>query len=230
MSTAATLITGQPAPFKSLWADALAGDLAALSTLAPRCAVPVYAWLRASGAAPEDAEHGTAGFFAWLRAEAPPTGEDAEISRLGDFLIHRLTRYEEAGFPAGAASEFTFDAARAERRFAREPVRPADEIFAHRWSLTIIENTLEKLRQEFAAQGKTALLAKIQPFLNFSGVDDERYADLADELTLSVSALHMAVFRMRQRYREVLREFISDTVRAADEVDGELTLLLCAAS
>ena len=230
MSTAATLITEQPVPFHSLWAAALAGDPAALPALAPRCTLPVYAWLRASGIAAEEAEKATAGFFAWLLADAPPTAEDAEMSRLGDFLSQRLTRYEEAGFPAVAPAGFTFDVARAERRFAREPVRPADEIFARRWSLTILENTLDKLRQEFAADGKAALLTKIQPFLNFSGVDDERYADLATELGLSVSALHMAVFRMRQRYRAALREFIADTVRAADDVDGELTLLLCAAS
>ena len=229
MSSAAT--TAQPAPFHSLWADALAGDPDALYALAPRCAMPVYAWLRASGAASQDAEKATVGFFAWLHAEAPPTSLDVEMSRLGDFLLQRLARYEEAGFPGGVlAGALAFDVERAERRFAREPVRPPDEIFARRWSLTILENTLDKLRQEYAAEGKAALLTSIQAFLNFSGVDDERYAELAGELGLSVSALHMAVFRMRQRYRVVLREFIADTVRAADDVDGELTLLLCAAS
>ena len=231
MSTAATIITEPPAPFHSLWATALAGDRAALPKLAPRCVMPAYAWLRASGIAADAAEKATVGFFAWLLAEAPPAAEDAEMSRLGDVLSQRLTRDEEAGFPAhAAAAPFVFDVARAERRFAREPVRPADEIFARRWSLTILENTLDTLRQEYAADGKATLLPHIQPFLNFSGVDDERYADLAGELGISVSALHMAVFRLRQRYREVLREFISDTVRAAEDVDGELTLLLCAAS
>jgi hypothetical protein len=47
---------------------------------------------------------------------------------------------------------------------------------------------------------------------------------------MSVSALHVAVFRYRQRYREILRRLIGDTVREEEEIDSELTKLLVSAS
>ena len=69
----------------------------------------------------------------------------------------------------------------------------------------------------------------LQQFLSFSG-GEERYADLATQTGTSVSALHVAVYRYRQRYREILRQIIGDTVRNEEEVDSELTKLLVSAS
>lgn len=218
-------------PFHSRWADALAGDRAVLAELTADCWAPIYAWLRASGSSPEDAALRTHEFPAWLHVGAAPRPDEEDFMRFSDYLLNRLGVYAEAGFPQVVPPVvFPIDQARAERKFAADAGRPPTEAFARRWSMMILEWTLRTLRSELEAEGKGAHFVHLKPFLNFSGSGDELYAEVAPLIGLSASALRLAVFRFRQRYRELLRHWIGDTVRAASDVDGELTMLLCAAS
>ena len=57
-----------------------------------------------------------------------------------------------------------------------------------------------------------------------------RHADVAAELGLSEGALKVAVHRMRQRYRELLRAEVADTVASPEEVDDELRHLIAVVS
>ena len=218
-------------PFHSRWADALAGDRAALGELAADCWAPIYAWLRAHGGTAGETVQRVKIFPTWLQTAAPPCAEDAEFARFSDFLLVRLAAYAEAGFPPlEPVVAVAVDEARAERKFAADGERPPAEMFSRRWSMMILEWTLVTLRQELETDGKGAHFVHLKGFLNFSGNSEERYAAITPLIGLSSSALHVAVFRFRQRYRELLRHWISDTVRAAGDVDGELTMLLCAAS
>ncbi len=217
-------------PFKSRWAAATNGDLQSLKELAVSCQSPVYAWLRASGASPEEASLRTEHFLARLHTEEPPHDEEKAMPRFNDFLIQRLIAWAKAGFPtAGTGAITSIDRARAEKRFKHEPARPPDEVFSRRWSLMIVERTLEMLRGEFAARGEGAQFPHLASFLGFNGGGEEKYAEVGPKLGMSVSVLHLAVYNFRRRYREVLRTLIADTVRTEDDLDSELTLLLCAA-
>ena len=51
------------------------------------------------------------------------------------------------------------------------------------------------------------------------------YAQLATNLGLSEQALRVAIHRLRQRYREVLRREIADTVAEESEIAAELKYL-----
>jgi len=52
--------------------------------------------------------------------------------------------------------------------------------------------------------------------------DTQPYAALASKLGMSEGAVKMAVHRLRERYRECLKEEIGHTVGSPEEVDGEL--------
>ena len=54
------------------------------------------------------------------------------------------------------------------------------------------------------------------------------YAELAAKLETTAAALKMAVSRMRQRYGELLRAEIANTVSSPAEVEAELRELLAA--
>jgi RNA polymerase sigma-70 factor (ECF subfamily) len=54
------------------------------------------------------------------------------------------------------------------------------------------------------------------------------YADVAKDLGLTAAAARMATSRMRQRYREILREEIAQTVSSPDEIDDEIRQLFAA--
>jgi RNA polymerase sigma-70 factor (ECF subfamily) len=222
-------------PNRSLWEAALLGHANALAELAFRMWPPVYVWFRASGSDAADAAQRTEDFFARLQTTDGPRPDEESVTHFQDFVHARLASYAELGFPAAdiaqqAATSLVIDRAKAEKRFAQEPSgRGPDELFTRRWALTILEATLEALRQEYGAEGKEKLFSYLPQFLSFSG-GEERYAEIAPQAGVSVSALHVTVFRFRQRYRELLRRFVGDTVREEADVDSELTKLLVGAS
>ena len=188
--------------------------------------------MRAHGVDPDVAETRTKHFLTRLLTVERPDPQGEEVARLQDFLLRRLVAYADAGYPAPDAAggeEIWFDRAQAERRYAREPDRCPEDIFARRWALGALELTVETLREEFTNDGKGALVPYLQQFLSFSG-GEELYAKVAEESGTSVSGLHVAVFRFRQRYREILRRLIGDTLRKEEDVDSELTKLLVSAS
>ena len=222
-------------PNRSLWAAAVAGHRAALSQLAERCWPAVYVWLRAGGSTAEEAAQRTEDFFARLQTVDLPQPENEPASHFQDFIQHRIAAYVAAGCPPSdlatqASASLVIDRAKAEKRYAQEPIgRDAEELFARRWALTTLEVTLATLAAEYAAEGKEKLFTFLPTFLSFSG-GEEHYAKIAPQAGLSVSALHVTVFRFRQRYRETLRRFVGDTVRVEGDLDSELTKLLVGAS
>ena len=222
-------------PNRSLWEAAVTGHRTELGQLAARCWPAVYVWLRASGAEAEEAAQRTEDFFARMHTVEMPQPEAEDVAHFQDFILHRLAAYAEAGCPsadvaAQAAASLVIDRAKAEKRFGQEPSgRALDELFARRWALTTLEAVLESLRAEYTMEGKEKLFPFLPGFLSFSG-GEERYVEIAPQAGVSVSALHVTVFRFRQRYREVLRRFVGDTVRDEADVDSELTKLLVGAS
>jgi len=220
-------------PHRSLWEGAVVGHVEMLATLVSRAAPTAYAWFRSHGATPEEAQARTEHFFARMLTAELPSPDEEDVDRFQDFLMRRLEAYLEAGLPPADAGQLSsrpsFNQPQAERRYLREAKRRPDDVFGRRWALGALELTLESVREEFVNDGKGALVPHLQQFLSFSG-GEERYADLAVETGTSVSALHVAVYRYRQRYREILRQIVGDTVRNEGDVDSELTKLLVSAS
>lgn len=214
-----------------LWKRAVAGDGAALETLAERYWYPAYVWLRMAGNESSDAAFQILSFFARLQTTHAPKAGEPGAGRLREFILARLKEFAAEDFPAAEGMPtFLLDVADAERRFAQEPAKAEDDLFARRWSLTILENTLIALRTEYEQQEKVELFTALKPFLGFHKGDEAGYAEAAAAIGMSSSALHIAAYNFRIRYRELLRAMVVDTVRDSDDVDSELTVLLVGAS
>jgi hypothetical protein len=220
-------------PYRSLWEAAVVGHREALVQLIGRVAPTVYAWFRANGSMPEEALAQTENFGGRLLSSEPPDPNEEDVERFQEFLQRRLEAYVAGGLPDAdpkmAALNPSFDQPQSERRYLRESHRAPDDVFTRRWALGALELTIEILREEFTHEGKAALVPHLQQFLSFSG-GEERYEDVAKKSGSSSSALRVAVYRYRQRYREILRRLVGDTVRNEHEVDTELTKLLVSAT
>ncbi len=197
------------------------------------CAVywyPLYAFVRRSGYAPADAEDLTQEFFArllehnWIAAADPAKG------RFRSFLLMVMKRFmakewEKARcLKRGGQVRFVAPPLEtAEGRYRQEPAdtRTAEQVFERHWALALLAEVLKGLRQEYAAEGKAGLFAALEPCL--IGKDEAQpYADLAAQLRMSEGAVKMAACRLRERYRECLKEEIGHTVASRDEVEEEL--------
>lgn len=197
---------------------------------------PLYAYVRRLGHQTAYAQDLTQEFFARLLAKEWLASADREKGRFRTFLIVALKRFlanewdrvhrEKRG---GHAPHFPLDTGLAEARYLSEPALEltADRIYERRWALTLVENTMNRLREEFGQANKAAEFERLKVFLTVdkAGI---AYADVARDLGTSEGAARVAVHRLRRRFREVFREEVAQTVAGSEEVEEELRHLLSA--
>jgi RNA polymerase sigma factor (sigma-70 family) len=197
---------------------------------------PLYAYVRQRGQGPEDAQDLTQGFLArlleknWLADLDPYTGRFRYflLTALNRFLINEYDR-GQAAKRGGGKPLLSLDQAQAEGRYLREPAtdETPETIFDRRWALAVLDQALAHLRAETSSMGKSQQFELLNPFLSREAEAGE-YSGVAEQLGLSVGAVGVAVHRLRQRYREVVREEIAHTIADPAQVDEEMRHL-CAA-
>jgi RNA polymerase sigma-70 factor (ECF subfamily) len=97
----------------------------------------------------------------------------------------------------------------------------ADKIYERRWALTLLEEVLKHLREEFEADGKGKIFEQLKEVLT-GGSDSVSYAEIGAKLDMTEGAVKVAVHRLRHRYRALLRAEIANTVASPSEIDDEL--------
>lgn len=205
--------------------------------LAELCRVywyPLYAYARRQGANEHDAQDLTQSFFESiirrndLNKGSPDKGRFRAwpLNCMKHFLLNewkkakRIRRGGEYHFVSLNADE-------AEDRYRKEPAdnMSADRIYERRWALTVIENALDRLESEYAANGRESLYALIKGALT-GGEEKTKYATTGEQAGLSEGGVKTAVHRMRKRYRELIRATVLETVSSASEADEELRHLM----
>lgn len=99
------------------------------------------------------------------------------------------------------------------------------EVFEHRWAMTVIARALERLEEESARAGTGRQFEHLKPYLTSTEVQVP-YKEAARRLKMSEGAIKVAVHRLRRRYGESLRAELSETVADPSEVDDELRHML----
>lgn len=221
-----------------VWSAADSGSPAtqrALETLCRAYWYPLYAFMRRQGANAEDAQDSTQSFFAWLIERKQLRVADAERGKFRSFLLNRLKSFladerkkAHAQKRGGGQEVFSLDADSAEERYALEPATDLtpEKIFERRWALMLMERTVRRLREEYAAAGGLELFERLRHFHSGEENGDESYADIAAESGLTISAVKSAIYRLRQRHRTLLREEVFQTVSSPGEVDDEIRHLI----
>ncbi len=82
---------------------------------------------------------------------------------------------------------------------------------------------MEQLQREMERKGQGRQFQCLKEFIGGTGVST--YAAPATELEITESAARMTASRLRTRYRELLREEISQTISAAEDMDDEIRQL-----
>ena len=103
--------------------------------------------------------------------------------------------------------------------------RTPERLYERRWALTLLDTVLDRLRAEMARAGKAEVFDVLRVFLSDTG-HVASYPEAAKRIDLTEPAARKAVQRLRERYRELLREEVACTVSTPQEVDGELRYLL----
>jgi RNA polymerase sigma-70 factor (ECF subfamily) len=83
---------------------------------------------------------------------------------------------------------------------------------------------MNRLAAELARDGKAELFATLKPCL-LGERDAQPYAALAAKIGMTEGSVKVAVHRLRQRYRQLLRDEIANTVATTGEIEDELRYL-----
>jgi RNA polymerase sigma-70 factor (ECF subfamily) len=193
---------------------------------------PLYAFARREGHGVEDAQDLTQGFFARLLEKQDWARVDRERGKFRSFLLAAMKHYlanewdrARAQKRGGGQTVLSLDAASAEQRYGLEPVDTisADQLYDRRWALTMLDQSLARVRMECAADGNARLFDEIKGSLAGGAAPQ---AEIAARLGMSEGALSVAIHRLRKRCREALRALIAETVNTDADVDDEMQQLL----
>jgi RNA polymerase sigma factor (sigma-70 family) len=210
---------------------------AALEQLCRAYWYPLYVYIRRRGHPIEEAKDLTQEFFARLIEKQWLAEADRTKGRFRTFLLTALNHFlanewrrSQAAKRGGGKSVISLDDT-AEARYAQEPASrlTPERIYDRRWALSLFDRALGRLREEYVNAGKSGSFDLLKKYLSIEAADGE-YAQLATELEMSPGAVTAAVYRLRQHYRELVREEVAHTVESPDEVDAEMRWLLAALS
>jgi RNA polymerase sigma factor (sigma-70 family) len=202
----------------------------ALTNLCKTYWYPLYAYARRTGSSPHDAQDLTQEFFARLLEANWVARADPERGRFRSFLLSSMKHFmanewnrARAQKRGGGQSVFSLNDDSAEQRYGLEPAEQAtpESLFERGWALTLLDGVLARLEAEYRREGKQAWLETLRPALT-ADRDALNYAGMAAELGMTETAVRVAVHRLRQRYRQLLRAEVASTVASPGEVEAEM--------
>ncbi len=210
----------------------------ALSCLCESYWYPLYAYIRRRGHGADEAGDLTQDFFARLLESDFFGAADPTKGRFRAFLLASCKNFlanehDRAGAQkrGGGRSLVSINIGNAEGRYSQEPShdRTPEKLFERRWAVTLLDHALARLRKEFTDKGKGAQFDQLRVYL-VGERGGQPHSKTAEELGMTAGAIKVAVHRMRQRYRELLREEIAHTVGGPDQIDEEIRQLFAALS
>jgi DNA-directed RNA polymerase specialized sigma24 family protein len=195
-------------------------------------------------AAGKDRSPESDGALAWLcehywyplYAFARHKGHNPQRGRFRAFLLACFNHYMASEWAkkqtqkrGGGQFAIPLEEAAAEERFQRDFTDPGspERDFDRAWALTLLSRVFTRLKEECEAEGKGGRFQVVQPFLQTER-EGRSYEEAAAQIGMTATALRVMVFRMRQRFREMVVHEIQQTVANAEEVAAELRHLFTA--
>jgi RNA polymerase sigma factor (sigma-70 family) len=195
---------------------------------------PIYGYVRRHGVGTEDAEDLTQGFFALLLERKDLNSVRKEKGRLRSYLLisvkHFLadeSRHAMALKRGKGQRLIPFDDIQEGERIEAERYDrlTADQIYERRWALTVLEQVMARLREEYHSAGNVRFFDQMKKML-MDEPDRPSQAQAATEFGMTENAVKQAFYRFRQRYQALLREEIAHTVATPGDVEDELRYLI----
>jgi RNA polymerase sigma-70 factor (ECF subfamily) len=198
---------------------------------------PIFSFVRGRGYSIEDAQDLTQDFFVTILKNEWLHNADRNRGRFRSLLLKSLQNFlinaaeKTHAHKRGGGVEFvSWDDWMAEAPSQLSiPVQaldslPPERIFDLTWATTVVEHAFQRLREECESKGKLWLFKALSSHLTDER-DEVSYAKLSAELGMAETAVKKQLHNMRQRYRSLLRDEVSQTVEDPADVDDEIRYL-----
>jgi hypothetical protein len=203
----------------------------ALTELAVRYWYPVYACVRRCGHPQEIAQDITQLFLQQVAADLR-SSRSAPLGRFREWLLARLNAFLAGEWRELTVAECLPEAPPVAELEARSRCElgmddSPEQAFRRSFALEVLSRGLKRLRAEARQTGHADMCEALEPFLTHEPLPGQ-YDELGRELAVRPLTLVVALKRLRQRFRELVRDELADTVASADELTAERQALLAA--
>ena len=203
----------------------------ALTELAVRYWYPVYAYVRRCGHSQQAAQDITQAFLQQvadgLRAASPrPPGKfrDWLLAKLNGFLAGEWRELAEGGHVADAPPLPELES---RSRSEHESDETPELAYRRSFALEVLMRGLKRLRAEARQTGHLEMCEALEPFLT-RDPGHGQYDEFGRRLGIRPLVVAIALKRLRQRFRELVREELADTVSSPEELANEQQALFAA--
>jgi RNA polymerase sigma-70 factor (ECF subfamily) len=207
----------------------------ALSDLCAACYGPVVAFLRGEGRSEDEARELAHEFFAKVLEGPAFAGADPRHGRFRSYLLGALKHFianrrahdsrEKRG---GGAPHQPLPAETDTSPGLAIPdaaALPPDSLFDREWALSILERAFEVMKRECDAAGTRRQFEILKPWLT-GETSGHSQSGAARELSMNEGAVRVAVYRLRRRFRELVKAEIARTINDPDDVAEEMRHLI----
>jgi RNA polymerase sigma-70 factor (ECF subfamily) len=197
---------------------------------------PIYSFVRREGVSPEEAKDVTQGFFALILERKDFQSVRQEKGRLRSFLLASLKHFmanerrDAATIKRGGGRmpiPLDWIGSEDSGEFDRREMLSPDLLYDHRWAFTVLDRVFARLREESEKSLNPPLLQRLNTLLS-DEPDRPSQAEIARDFDMTENAVKQAFHRLRQRYRQLLREEVAHTVATPAEIEDELRHLIAA--
>ena len=194
---------------------------------------PLYAFVRSRGYSAVDAQDLTQAFFARIIETGGFASADRERGRFRSYLLGAMKHFlanewhrTQTQKRGGRVQFIEWDALDPEPRYAGSSKMSdnPEHLFDREWALETVAGALQALRDEMKKAGKSEQFDALKGSL--TGEDALPREQIAARLGMSVGAVKVAVHRLRQRYRMLLRAAIAETVSTEADLNDEMRYLV----
>jgi RNA polymerase sigma-70 factor (ECF subfamily) len=197
---------------------------------------PIYSFVRRQGVKPEEAKDITQGFFGLILERKDFNSVRREKGRLRSFLLASLKHFmanerrDAATLKRGGGRTLipldgieSYDVSEVSRGDMLSP----DLLYDRRWAFTVLDRVFARLREESERSLNPPLLQRLNTLLS-DEPDRPSQAEIAREFGMTENAVKQAFHRLRNRYRQLLREEVADTVATPADIEDEMRHLIAA--
>ena len=190
---------------------------------------PLFASFRNTGLSKHDAEDRTQAFILCVLERQSLASVGPENGKLRTFLKAALTKFNRGEWRREYAQK------RGGGKVAisiendwNEPVAESEtdpfQDFDRHWAMAMLKTVFDRVESHYERKGKRELYQAIKGCLEGDGKYDGG-EEAAKQLNMSPEGIRSAVFQIRRRFSDYVREEIADTCSSPEDVREELTYL-----
>jgi RNA polymerase sigma-70 factor (ECF subfamily) len=143
------------------------------------------------------------------------------LRMLKDYLVDEVRKREalKRGGP-GRLANLPFHETEEQYLSEPDPGSTPEEVFDRGWAASLMEAAYQRLEAEFEKAGQSERFQRLKRFIAEEASEGD-CADLAARLDITPKSASVAVYRLRTRYRHLIREEVLATVSDTELVKAE---------